>query len=208
MGIEEWIDEKIDKYDKVIKLNNDILCCNYNEVAEGENRTALNVIDDLEQLKSSLPTQPELVEVPEFVAELICWVKKNNAVPSDVISDFYLLAVDGINLPNTLDLEKLSVYFTLACHRFDFEKACITGYTVKKEQLYYVKVGSKFLQAWINQTSITPVCVSNNSDAWVFSKKDQADKVALLIGGEAVPVEEEPKLPQEIEVSEYLKEEE
>lgn len=211
MGIEELIDEKINKYHKVIKLNNEALSFTYSRAFLGENRTALKVIEDLQQLKSSLPTQPELVEVPEFVGELICWVKKNNAVPSDVISDFYSLAVDEINLPNTLDLEKLSVYFTLACHRFDFEKACIIGYTVKKEQLYYVKVGNLVFSGW--EDSFIAKFTKTDSIGWTnyahkIPTKDGAENIARIIGGEAVPVDQEPKLPQEIEVSEYLEEEE
>lgn len=139
-----------------------------------------------------LPTQPELVEVPEFVGELICWVKKNNAVPSDVISDFYSLAVDEINLPNTLDLEKLSVYFTLACHRFDFEKACIIGYTVKKEQLYWIydPVADQYL-GYDRVTKKVWWLIKQNNGARAKLTDVEISKIGERYWTFAVPVEEE-----------------
>lgn len=42
-----------------------------------------------------------------------------------------------MNLPkDILDLEKLSEYFKIGLHRFEFERACIIGY---KSQLFYLK---------------------------------------------------------------------
>lgn len=86
-----------------------------------------------------------LPEVPEFVAELVDYtVNVQHTVPSDIIDYFYFngeqLPIEGMNLPSEiLELEKLSEYFTLAYRRYDFEKACIIGYTVQKPKRFYLK---------------------------------------------------------------------
>lgn len=80
--------------------------------------------------------------IPEFVVQLVNYtVKVQHTVPSDIIEYFFFknerFSTEDMNLPNdTLDLEKLSEYFELAYHRFDFEKACIIGYRVDKTQSF------------------------------------------------------------------------
>lgn len=76
------------------------------------------------------------VELPAFVADLVNWTTRNNAVPSDVITEFKInndvRSIEVINLPrNELELGKLSKYFEVAWHRYSFEKACFCGYVVK-----------------------------------------------------------------------------
>ncbi len=75
--------------------------------------------------------------IPKFVAEFVDWVTKRNWAPSDAIREFQNNTPDTVNLPETLELEKLDEYFEIAYNRYDFERACILGYKVE-EPLYTV----------------------------------------------------------------------
>ncbi|QEP29517.1 hypothetical protein PEf771_100 [Enterococcus phage PEf771] len=77
--------------------------------------------------------------IPNFVAEFVDWVMKRNWAPSDAIREFQDRPLDAVNLPDTLELEKLGKYFEIAYCRYDFERACILGYKVE-EPLYHVKI--------------------------------------------------------------------
>lgn len=82
------------------------------------------------------PTKPV---IPNFVADFVDWVTKRNWIPSDAIREFQNNTPDTINLPDTLELDKLSEYFEIACCRYDFERACILGYKIE-EPLYHVEI--------------------------------------------------------------------
>ncbi len=82
------------------------------------------------------PTKPV---IPNFVAEFVDWVTKRNWAPSDAIREFQDKPLDAVNLPDTLELEKLDKYFEIAYCRYDFERACILGYKIE-EPLYHVKL--------------------------------------------------------------------
>lgn len=82
------------------------------------------------------PTKPV---IPNFVAEFVDWTTKRNWAPSDAIREFQNNTPDTVNLPDTLELDKLSEYFEIAYCRYDFERACILGYKVE-EPLYHVKL--------------------------------------------------------------------
>lgn len=77
--------------------------------------------------------------IPNFVAEFVDWVTKRNWAPSDAIREFQDKPLDAVNLPDTLELEKLDKYFEIAYCRYDFERACILGYKIE-EPLYYVEI--------------------------------------------------------------------
>lgn len=77
--------------------------------------------------------------IPNFVAEFVDWTTKRNWAPSDAIREFQNNTPDTVNLPDTLELDKLSEYFEIAYCRYDFERACILGYKVE-EPLYHVKL--------------------------------------------------------------------
>lgn len=76
--------------------------------------------------------------IPNFVAEFVDWTTKRNWAPSDAIRELQNNTPGIVNLPDTLELDKLSEYFEKSYCRYDFEKACFIGYEVKKEPLYYV----------------------------------------------------------------------
>ncbi|MGL9772259.1 DUF1642 domain-containing protein [Enterococcus sp. DIV0996a] len=82
--------------------------------------------------------EPQQPVIPQYVADLVDWTVRANGAPCDVIREFKTKTPDTVNLPGTLELEKLDEYFKKAHHRYDFEKACFVGYEVEKEPLYYV----------------------------------------------------------------------
>ncbi len=84
--------------------------------------------------------EPQKPVVPKFVADLVDWTVRGNCIPSDVIREFQTNTPDTVNLPETLELEKLGEYFEKAYCRYDFERACILGYEIEKEPLYYVRL--------------------------------------------------------------------
>ncbi|MDG4966102.1 DUF1642 domain-containing protein [Lactococcus lactis] len=96
---------------------------------------------EYKKLKSQLQQQV-LPVIPDYVAQLVDYtVKVQHTIPSDIIGYFYFrneqFSIEDMNLPNDiLDLEKLSEYFKIGLHRFEFERACIIGY---KSQLFYLK---------------------------------------------------------------------
>ena len=82
--------------------------------------------------------EPQKPVIQQFVADLVEWTVRGNCIPSDVIREFQTNTPDTVILPDTLELEKLGEYFEKAYCRYEFERACILGYEVEKEPLYYV----------------------------------------------------------------------
>ncbi len=174
------IEELITKY-KSIEDNyesNPNLDCHERGVEAGKADLSWRVVEDLEQLKSSLPKPVEVPDIPQHIVEYLEWCKLRDVKLKDVIGAASAYHSDYAYWTEK-EIRKIAVAYSTG------------NYTVVKEPLYYVQVGAKYFQSWLNLTSITPVCISNMDDAWIFSKKDQADKVATLIDGEVVPVEED-----------------
>jgi hypothetical protein len=98
----------------------------------------------MENLEESglLKSHQALPVIPDYVAQLVDYtVKVQHTIPSDIIGYFYFrneqFPIEDMNLPSDiLDLEKLSEYFKIGLHRFEFERACIIGY---ESQLFYLK---------------------------------------------------------------------
>lgn len=214
------IEELIEKYKNIEKTNEYDPMESAFERGEcaGESRVAFEIVEDLKQLKSSLPTQQPITknqalarlaeDLPINMFELsnkldyinAGIIKTDKLVVDQFIADWYKRHESDLEfgiwdyIHDYEGHDKDSEFFKW----FEYgENRPIetlirmkVGYTVVKEPLYYVKVGDKYFQSWLNLTSITPVCISNKSDAWVFSKKNQADDVAKIIGGIAVLVEE------------------
>ena len=99
------------------------------------------LMDNLEE-SGLLRPQQVLPVIPDYVAQLVDYtVKVQHTIPSDIIGYFYFrndqFPIEDMNLPSDiLDLEKLSEYFKIGLHRFEFERACIIGYKLK---LFYLK---------------------------------------------------------------------
>lgn len=99
------------------------------------------LMDNLEESGLLRPHQA-LPVIPGYVAQLVDYtIKVKHTIPSDIIGKFYFkneqFSIEEMNLPSDiLDLEKLSEYFKIGLHRFEFERACIIGY---ESQLFYLK---------------------------------------------------------------------
>lgn len=109
------------------------------------NRVMQKLMNNLEE-GGLLRPQQVLPVLPDYVAQLVEYtVKVKHTIPSDIIGYFYFrneqFPIEDMNLPkDILDLEKLSEYFKIGLHRFEFERACIIGY---KSQLFYLKQEGK-----------------------------------------------------------------
>lgn len=153
MGIEELINEY--KQDKLMSRGFTVddlgtgTRAVYKEIDE--------VLEDLEQLKSSLPTQPELVEVPKVTGVMIDYFKREGFSLHESLNLH-------VNVPNTLSLvyKEFREWLTLddyATKEDIFARAWLDGYTVKKEQLYYVRLKNTTLidanhcYLWLNQST-------------------------------------------------------
>lgn len=149
-----------------------------NKLAERFPMTTDQIVSTLEMSQTGVNHEP--VEVPEFIKNVM---QKYKSLQDMLTEEYY--SNDTSENDNDAVFCWIDTNFDLLC------RAWLDGCRVAKEPLYIVKVGAKYFQSWLNLTSITPVCMSNMDDAWAFSKKDRANKVAKLIGGEVVPVEEE-----------------
>lgn len=167
MGIEELINEKIKKYEKasIFKLTG-------TDIFVVEKKV---VLDDLQQLKSSLPTQQDKIVVPEFVAE---WIENNDL---SVRSIFWQLENSEIvNLDVDQWIEKNESLFV---------NAIVNGYTVEKEPLFIMPV--PYMRNTLHY------CLKDNGEisfrqgnAYKFNQ-DQIGKYFPEIKGMAVQVEED-----------------
>ncbi|MGF2080101.1 hypothetical protein [Enterococcus casseliflavus] len=132
--------------------------------------------------------EQEKVKIPKFMAELVEYTKNRNAVPADILGMFNDYEPHELNLPATLNLEKLSEYFSIACHRYDYEKACFVGYEVKETDTYRVKIGNGyFIKFQSNGCLVSPHEIDGIMD---FESKQDAERVANTIGGIVVPANE------------------
>ncbi|MDQ8291606.1 DUF1642 domain-containing protein [Enterococcus faecium] len=118
--------EAIKELEGLKTIGNDARAACYNE---GIN-AGITIIKQLDE--------PQKAVIQQFVADLVDWTVRSNWAPSDVIREFQTNTPDTVNLPETLELEKLGEYFEKAYCRYEFERACILGYEVEKEPLYYV----------------------------------------------------------------------
>lgn len=132
--------------------------------------------------------EPQKPVIQQFVADLVDWTVRGNCIPSDVIREFQTNTPDTVNLPKTLELEKLGEYFEKAYCRYDFEKACFVGYEVEKEPLYRVKIGEGyFVEHQGRGALIMPDC---NKEIKIFDSKSDAERTAQTIGGTVEEVAE------------------
>lgn len=106
-----------------------------------ENTEALSKQDKFcaPHFKSSLPTQPELVEVPKVTGAMIDYFKREGFSLHESLNVH-------VNVPNILSLvyKEFREWLTAddyATKEDIFARAWLDGYTVKKEQLYYVAFG-------------------------------------------------------------------
>lgn len=128
----------------------------------------------------------EKVKIPKFMVELVEYTKNRNAVPADILGMFNDYAPHELNLPATLNLEKLSEYFSIACHRYDFERACFGGYEVKETATYRVKIGNGyFIKFQSNGCLVSP---HETDGIMEFESKQDAERVANTIGGIVVGI--------------------
>lgn len=132
--------------------------------------------------------EQEKVKIPKSMAELVEYTKNRNVVPADILGMFNDYEPHELNLPATLDLEKLSEYLSIACHRYDYEKACFIGYEVKETATYRVKIGKGyFIKFQSNGCLVSPHEIDG---IMVFESKQDAERVANTIGGIVVKVDE------------------
>ncbi|MDA9472071.1 DUF1642 domain-containing protein [Enterococcus sp. 5H] len=140
-----------------------------------------DIYDKVEAMEE--PTQPELVEVPPCADVFLNNGNKelNLAYLISCKRNFLSCEMREGELKQWLRNTSLHDLLSLA-----------NGYTVKKEQLYYVKVGIMAFMDW-DDSFVAKMCTTD-STGWenmaAQLSLDKAEGVAVAIGGEAVPVEE------------------
>lgn len=138
--------------------------------------------------------EPQKPVIQQFVADLADWTVRSNWAPSDVIREFQTNTPDTVNLPETLELEKLGEYFAKAYCRYDFERACIFGYEVEKEPLYEVIIGDLYLIKKFNNRNDFCFDTSRSLCTWEKSAYQLTEVEIKAIDEKfwlfAVPVEE------------------
>ena len=134
------IEKLIEKYKNIEKTNGYDPMESAFERGEcaGESRVAFEIVEDLQQLKSSLPTQQDKVVVPEFVAKwYVALIKKGWSHVKIVRNSFHEIEMGYVCYTSSVD-EWLE--------NEDNQELLIRmkdGYTVEKEPLYYVKLPEK-----------------------------------------------------------------
>lgn len=147
--------------------------------------------DALEMIKRFPSYETQKPVIQQFVADLVDWTVRGNCIPSDVIREFQTNTADTVNLPETLELEKLGEYFEKAYCRYDFEKACFVGYEVEKVPKYIVKIGKLYLKEPLGDTSNSTILTTwDKKRAYPFSSFHTADKHADKFEGAVVEVAE------------------
>lgn len=178
------IEELITKY-KSIEDNyesNPNLDCHERGVEAGKADLSWRVVEDLEQLKSSLPKP---VEVPEVVAE---WIEHCRECSWNLRS-----AISFENFGNFDNKRNLKKWFLDGKEKNElFARAWLDGYTVVKEPLYYVilaekKDGWKYTY-WDDEGSAD--FTNKKEDIQTFTEKEIREKDERFWAF-AVPVEEE-----------------
>ncbi|WP_420025970.1 hypothetical protein [Enterococcus faecium] len=135
--------------------------------------------------------EPQKPVIQQFVADLADWTVRSNWAPSDVIREFQTNTPDTVNLPETLELEKLGEYFAKAYCRYNFEKACFVGYEIEKVPKYIVKIGKLYLKEPLGDTSNSTILTTwDKKRAYPFSSFHTADKHADKFEGAVVEVAE------------------
>ncbi len=128
--------------------------------------------------------EPEKPVVPQFVAEYLKMRKED-----------YAIGGLGAAITQALCSEiKPEIAKWMNNNVETFARAWLDGYTVEKEQLYYVKVGNLVFVDW--EDSFVAKLATTDSLEWTnyahkIPTKDGANNIAKIIGGEIVPVEEE-----------------
>lgn len=126
MGIDELIDEKIKYWEKQDSKSS----CYHKEAG----RFIDIALSDMEQLKSSLPTQQDKVVVPEFVAE---WIElcKFNATLSECLDGSYPITGQHSEI-----ISEDEDWIITGNNEELLARAWLDGYTVEKEQFYYIEI--------------------------------------------------------------------
>lgn len=152
----EKIEELIEAYETVVEVANDYLKhCNDGKV-EAEKQMAIKIIENLDELKSSLPKP---VEVPEFVGEYIekckradsglIWSIRPDRDANDNSAKVYdWLFPNGAVLPNgeyPKPFEPDNLVRPDKVNQIVFARAWLDGYTVIKEPRKHVlKLNSEY----------------------------------------------------------------
>lgn len=88
------IDELIGAYEKTVEIANDCLTSSYNCKVDAEKQMAIKIIENLKQLKSSLPTQQDKVAVPEFIKNTM---EQYDSLQEMLTEEYYSNCTDEIN---------------------------------------------------------------------------------------------------------------
>lgn len=163
----------------------------WNKIAEAYPESVQSLRNTLDNAVFGNASTQQQPVVPQFVADLVDWTVRANGAPCDVIREFQTNTPDTVNLPGTLELEKLDEYFEKAYCRYDFEKACFVGYEVEVP-VWYVKIGKGYFSGF-DDTKVTYV-IDDAPGALAqrikYDSKEEAEMDALQIGGTVEEVAE------------------
>ena len=133
MEIDELLDGKIAKFQNIENHSGyDSTQSSFDQgESAGSSRVAFEAINDLKELKQSLPPKQEKVEVSELIDAWIKHVRALNWGFYDLINPQYANSHTARDIETWLESDKLNVEL--------LAKAWFAAdYTVKKEPLYYV----------------------------------------------------------------------
>ncbi|MGM0117363.1 DUF1642 domain-containing protein [Enterococcus sp. AZ189] len=153
-----------------------------NKLAERFPMTTDQIVSTLEMKVAHI--EQEKVEVPEFVAEYLEMRKEQFSIGG--LGGAITAVFNGRSKPDVSKWMNSNVEL--------FARAWLDGYTVKKEPEWVVAIpGQEAFSGLIEfdkkRKGVSSTC--GNQTSVKFTDKAKAEAVALLIGGEIVPVEED-----------------
>ncbi|KGL45040.1 hypothetical protein EP56_05640 [Listeriaceae bacterium FSL A5-0209] len=131
--------------------------------------------------------EPVLPLVPRYIAD---WIEDN------LHHDIYRTMQRIIHPDSTENVLADELVNWVTCHPDDFALAWLGGYVVEKASLYYAKIGELYFVSW-GEDGTQPTFTLDDmlgalDRARKFDSQEEANEIAKIFGGVAVPVEEEP----------------
>lgn len=182
--IEELIDELINEYKQDKLLSRGFIVEDLGAGVTEVYKEIDVVLEHLQQLKSSLPTQQDKVVVPQCVDKFFSVGNKSQKLACLVSCKYSILTCDMAEGELKQWLREISM---------DELLSLANDYTVEKEQLWVVRTDTGFL-SFVSYSYKKPYEIETSmerEEAIEFKEKHIAEHIAAIIAGYAVPVEEE-----------------
>lgn len=194
MGIEELINEYKKQIENNMKYIKGEWACEADRISGMKIAVDVlrRIVEDLQQLKSSLPTQLDKVVVPELIHKWIKHVKGLKWGLADLLNPSVSNSYLARDAKEWLEKDKIHAEILARAWLED-------DYTVEKEQLYYVQLAENliFLENIGNKTTSEKYATGTKFyDRYVYKGKFTEQEIEAMderYWAFAVPVEEDEK---------------